>query len=276
MKKIVIFTSSEVRHIYFRIFLSNCDGIQVLKTFSEEGRVLEKTFKEKDLRLNHFNERTLIEKEFFSTFIKNNKDLSNNFNCDTGYISSKECESQVKLLEPDLIVVYGSSILKGNLIDLFKNKILNVHLGLSPYYRGSGTNYFPFVNNEAEYAGATFMFLDKGIDTGKVIHQIRSRIKVGDSFHVIGNRLIKDMVNIYSQLIINFEKIDKSLPDLSEKNKKRYSYKRNDFTVKSLKELKKQLSNQMIESYLSNREDRDNKVPLITQNFIKEIDYNQT
>ena len=47
------------------------------------------------------------------------------------------------------------------LYPMILNKILNLHLGISPYYKGSGTNYFPLVNNEPQYVGATFMFLDK-------------------------------------------------------------------------------------------------------------------
>ena len=39
--------------------------------------------------------------------------------------------------------------------------------------------------------GATFMYIDAGIDTGEIIHQIRADIVIGDSPHSIGNRLIK-------------------------------------------------------------------------------------
>ena len=54
------------------------------------------------------------------------------------------------------------------------------------------------------------MFLDEGIDTGEIIHQIRARILKNDNIHKIGNRLIKDVCKNYSQIIINFNKIKKS------------------------------------------------------------------
>ena len=84
----------------------------------------------------------------------------------------------MKELNPTQILVYGTSIIKGELVNYFTGKILNLHLGISPYYRGSGTNYFPFVNNEPEYAGCTFMYLDHGIDTGEIIHQGANTIEM--------------------------------------------------------------------------------------------------
>ena len=43
----------------------------------------------------------------------------------------------------------------------FPAACLNIHLGLSPYYRGAGTNFWPLVNGEPEYCGATIHFLDE-------------------------------------------------------------------------------------------------------------------
>ena len=45
------------------------------------------------------------------------------------------------------------------------------------------------MNNEPEYAGATFMFLDKGIDTGNIIHQIRPEINLNDDYYKISAKL---------------------------------------------------------------------------------------
>ena len=83
---------------------------------------------------------------------------------------------------------------------MIRNKILNLHLGLSPYYRGAGTNYFPFVNNEPEYVGSTFMYLDEGIDTGEIIHQIRPLINITDSFHQLSNRFLIHSFKTYSKI----------------------------------------------------------------------------
>ena len=80
-----------------------------------------------------------------------------------GEINNENIIQEIIKINPDLLVCYGSSLIKDKLIAVFENRFLNVHLGLSPYYRGSGTNTWALINNEPHMVGATFMYLNKGI-----------------------------------------------------------------------------------------------------------------
>ena len=91
---------------------------------------------------------------------------------------------------PDVVLVFGTGLLKRPLLDRFPGRVLNIHLGLSPYYRGAGTNFWPLVNGEPEYCGATIHFLDDGVDTGPIIAHVRPEIRAGDGPHDIGNKTI--------------------------------------------------------------------------------------
>ena len=51
------------------------------------------------------------------------------------------------------------------------------------------------------------LHIDEGIDTGKVIHQFRAKVFLGDSPHTIGNRLIKDMTPVYVKIIKSFNQL---------------------------------------------------------------------
>ena len=274
MKKIIIITSKGLRHRAFRVFLSSQKGINVLQTISEEGnKKLNEISKKTNIKKlinnplhQHIVNREQIEKDFFNFYLRNTKDNSKNIYKKNGYSSKKVFLEKAKKLNPDLIVVYGSSIIKGEILKLYKNKILNVHLGLSPYYKGSGTNYFALVNNEPELVGATFMYLDKTIDGGKIIHQIRAKIYKNDKPHQIGNRLILDMFDVYRQLIINHKKIKLKK---NHKTKRAKIYKRKDFNLKSLNKLNNNFKKNMIGKYLRKKKIRDNKVPLINQSWIK-------
>ena len=64
----------------------------------------------------------------------------------------------MKACTPDVVLVCGTGILREELINLFPGHIINIHLGLSPYYRGAGTNFWPLVNREPEYLGATIHY----------------------------------------------------------------------------------------------------------------------
>ena len=92
----------------------------------------------------------------------------------------------LKNLKPDIILCFGCSVLGSKYLKVFSNKILNIHLGLSPFYRGQATNYWAFVNNEIQFIGATFHKIDRGIDTGPIIHQIRPKVYLKDNVHTIG------------------------------------------------------------------------------------------
>ena len=157
--------------------------------------------KNNDVELGHLEARSIAEKDFFELYINMQNEIKSISEIIPKFwFSSKGCLEILKGINPNQILVYGTSIIKGEIINTFKRKILNLHLGLSPYYRGAGTNYFPFVNNDPEYAGSTFMYLDKGIDTGEIIHQTRPIINITDSFHQLSNRFLIHSFKNYSKI----------------------------------------------------------------------------
>ena len=56
----------------------------------------------------------------------------------------------IQRVAPDALLVFGTGLLKAPLIVAFPDRVLNIHLGLSPDYRGAGTNFGPLVNGEPE------------------------------------------------------------------------------------------------------------------------------
>lgn len=215
----------------------------------------------------HIKKRDQIEKDYFG-WVKN-LDLEKfpYLEKTKGWASSSNCIELIKENNPDLIVVYGCSILKGEIIDLYRNKIINLHLGLSPYYRGSGTNYFPFVNNELEYLGASYLLLDEGVDTGRIIHQIRPKILTSDYYHISYQFLMQAFLE-YIKIIEKFDSLDLDIkqPQINYDQKSRL-YKRIDFNENSVILLRENISNGMIEKYLRNKNIRDAKVEISQQKF---------
>ena len=45
------------------------------------------------------------------------------------------------------------------------------------------------------------MFIDKGIDTGKIIHQIRPKLYTNDNIQTIGNRIIKKITKDTAMIV---------------------------------------------------------------------------
>lgn len=251
MKKIIILTSNALRHTYIRKALALDENIKVLKSYCEtHATKLCENLDLKSLQVKHLILREQSEKDFFEAFVKLSPDYSKPEFIEKNAINSTQKINEIKILNPDLIITYGCSIIQPPLIKHFKNKIINIHLGLSPYYRGSGTNFFPFVNKELEAIGVTFMYMDEGIDTGEIIHQIRAKICIGDTIHSIGNRLIVEIVFVLKQIIYNLEK----LIHLNQPQDKKSGlfYKNSDFTLEATQKAYKNLHDKLIENFLKN------------------------
>ena len=74
---------------------------------------------------------------------------------------NKKLFNHLKTKSYNYVVSFGCSIIGDDLLKINRAKFINIHLGLSPYYLGSGTNFWPFVNNELQFLGATIMRTEK-------------------------------------------------------------------------------------------------------------------
>jgi phosphoribosylglycinamide formyltransferase-1 len=266
MKRVILITGSELRHQFLRIFLSHAAEFELIKTYAEsqDNNIIAQVDSQDDntLRKTHLSLRRQTEKDFFELYCNHTEDFSNVTLLKKGDINSEYFVEEIKNLNPDLIIAYGCSIIKPSLVEHFENRFINVHLGLSPYYRGSGTNYWPFVNDELELIGVTFMHIDTGVDTGKVFHQIRPRIYPGDDVHKIGNRLIYDFAVLLPKIIARFDDLEEMEQVAIDKSAGKY-YKNSDFSEASLVELYRSFTEGAVERYLENKKTLDAKYKIV-------------
>jgi len=87
-------------------------------------------------------------------------------------------------LESDVVVVFGSSYIKGWLADaLIAKNAVNLHMGISPQYRGSACNFWALFDNNPQFVGATIHRLAKSLDSGSVIQHVRPKFTDQNLFH---------------------------------------------------------------------------------------------
>ena len=267
MKNIIVLTGSELRHTHFRMVLADDRRFRVLASFCEgsEKSLKARTFSNEQsswLERQHVLAREQSEQDFFSQFVETIEDKSNPSFLKKGQINDEEVVESIEKYEPDILACYGTSLIKSRLLKTFEGRFVNAHLGLSPYYRGSGTNVWPIINGELGMVGATFMYIDEGIDTGNIIHQIRADIYLGDSPHSIGNRLIRKMTETYADLIASFEKLEREEQPVADG--KFYYHK--DFDAKACDTLYKNISGGLVESYLEESRGEKLRTPFIVRN----------
>ncbi len=97
-------------------------------------------------------------------------------------VNDKKCIEVLEKIKPDIVVVNGTRIISEEVLNCVNAKFVNLHAGITPKYRGSHGAYWALYNNDAENAGATVHFVDKGIDTGNVIYQSRISVTEKDNF----------------------------------------------------------------------------------------------
>jgi phosphoribosylglycinamide formyltransferase-1 len=253
--KILILRSNSFRHKYLSSLLK-LEGLEV-------AEIIETVEKPKDLAhhliYEHFKARNQIEQDFFLDLINSDKKVTKQIH--TTNINSKANLVFANRIKPHILIAFGCGILGPDWLNQYQNQILGIHLGLSPYYRGSGSNFFPFVNNDLGAVGYTLMNIDQGIDTGGIIHQSYGVFIQGDGIHSVGTRLMRNMFHDIIKILQNEVQLTDSInlpADLSQK-----MYRRSDFTLKNLEIALNNIRSGSIDSFLNNLEDERNKFPLV-------------
>jgi len=104
-------------------------------------------------------------------------------------------------LKPDLIAVFGTSLIRGELLQKGRLGIVNLHGGLSPEYRGADCTFWALYNKEPEKIGCTLHFIDSGIDTGRLIAHISPEVCPDDDELTLFWRSVKESANVYAELM---------------------------------------------------------------------------
>ena len=203
--KISLFTSNKSRHNYLINLFSNfCDEVFVIQECGTifpgiiPGRYSASETMKKYFEKVNGAQTKLLGNPYVNNSSKNIKVLpilSGDLNkCSLSFLSD--------FLKSDIYIVFGSSYIKGELIDyLVKQKAINIHMGVSPYYRGTDCNFWALYDNNPHLVGATIHMLSKGLDNGPMLYHALSNLKsnpfeytmstVKSAFHSIVER-IKD------------------------------------------------------------------------------------
>ena len=86
-------------------------------------------------------------------------------------VNSQHCRDLLKALNPKVVAVYGTRILKRDTLRAVSAPFINYHAGINPKYRGQHPGYWALVKGDAEHAGVTIHLVDEGVDTGSVLYQ---------------------------------------------------------------------------------------------------------
>ena len=204
---IVLLTGDHLRHKYLVDSFSRVfnDLIWIIQKREDYIPKIKKNFNAEITKLQkiHFEKRLDAEVNFFKSsagelsknrinqiFEINQKDIYNG--------KLKKILSKINL---NFLISYGVQKIPENILKNLKGYKWNVHGGLSPWYRGVATHFWPTYLLEPEYTGMTLHELTNDIDGGNIIHQNVSSLNIKDGIHQNACRTVKSFSDTLPSLL---------------------------------------------------------------------------
>ena len=229
---ITLITSDQIRHNYLVNLLSNIatklNVIQEKKTFfSNQNKI-------SNLMKNYFLKVDDAQKKVFgnAAIDKKNKNIKL-LSLENKKLEKCSLNFLSDFLNSDIFIVFGSSFIKKDLVNfLIDHKALNIHLGISPYYRGTDCNFWALFDNNPHLVGATIHLLSKGLDSGQILYHALSEIKEDPFIYTMS--AVKSAFESIAQKIEN-KTIFEHTPEIQDKSKEIKYSKKNEFNDEVIK-----------------------------------------
>jgi len=168
--------------------MATLKGLMNRLLFSKEERLEERYEKEK-----FFNGS----EPFLSHSIPSKKVFSFN---DTETVEGVRNEN------PDLIIVFGTDILKGEILNTAKLDILNIHRGIAPQYCGGSVVSWAFYRNDFENLGVTIHKCTDRLDSGDIVGQKHYKLQNDDSIYTLRYKTTIVALEILKKVIDRYVK----------------------------------------------------------------------
>ena len=226
----LILTSNSARHLYFANIISNQFDMAGIISEPKSDYFL-KQREESGLVREHFTQLELHEKKYLGEY----DDFPN---CPTLLIQKEQINEAATLdwafeKRADVVFLFGTGILGESWLSAFKERIINLHLGYSPRYRGAATLFWPFVHDELEYVGATIHLAEPSIDGGPILQIITPKLEADDNYYDINFKTVKGAIDRMGGVVASY--LDGSLcVEKQDSSAQKYQYRKSDFNANVL------------------------------------------
>jgi methionyl-tRNA formyltransferase len=112
----------------------------------------------------------------------NNADFDSAVTFQVASVNDEACKQLLLQIQPDIVIVNGTRIISKKILHCTAAIFINMHVGITPWYRGSHGGYWALYNNDAANFGTTIHLVDAGVDTGGVLKQAFTKPGGEDNF----------------------------------------------------------------------------------------------
>lgn len=130
-------------------------------------------------------------------------------------VNNEDVYAELKKLSPDLLVVWGSTLLQPRILSTAKQAV-NLHLGFCPFYRGALANQHAVLREDFSRLGATIHFINHRADAGDILRIVAPPLAGApkEFFRELNTKAWHDYVDIVTRLW-NKEELPRKSQDVS-------------------------------------------------------------
>jgi folate-dependent phosphoribosylglycinamide formyltransferase PurN len=206
--KIVFLTGSHPRHLHIAKRLHEAGYLNALLVETRETMLPSPPSGLPDIdRINfirHFQDRDEAEHRSFGDITVDYFEDIPVKRVAMSELNSKETARWVNAIRPDIAVSYGIHKLDADMLNALPERAWNIHGGLSPWYRGNTTLFWPFYFLKPHWAGMTIHRLTSKLDGGDMIHHSRPALSRGDGIHDVACKAVhqaaEDLIQLFRMI----------------------------------------------------------------------------
>lgn len=116
-------------------------------------------------------------------------------------VNSEAARTAIAAAAPDALVVFGTTIVGADTLVLANDCAFNLHTGVSPRYRGTDSTFWPVVNSESEWIGATVHECTAAVDGGQIFSVARALWEPTDGLHGLFARAVVRGAELYIDVL---------------------------------------------------------------------------
>lgn len=208
--KLLLFSGSHPRHLFV-----NCE---VLRHFDEALVIVmereelmpsppgDVSPSDAALFLKHFTNRLMVETQTYGELRP--EEIFGNVK--TVFIRPEQLNTaqiakEVSDFSADFCFIFGVDLILEPVINVLPVNKINLHLGLSPWYKGAATLFWPFYHLQPQFCGVTFHLITKEPDAGEIIHQSVPCLEKGDKIHDVGAKCVVKAKDDLSKIIYHYK-----------------------------------------------------------------------
>lgn len=134
-------------------------------------------------------------------------------------VNDDDCLQYLQKLKPDIVLINGTRIISKKILQCVTATFINMHVGITPWYRGAHGGYWALYNNDAENFGTTIHLVDAGVDTGGILKYVFAKPDKADNFTTYPVIQVAEGIRVLPELINDFININYTVTKPTAKGK---------------------------------------------------------